>query len=106
MRRGGLKYRLLIGLAIVAFAYLRKCSQKQENPYTGKVQTISLSAQQEIAIRIQQAPAMANQHGGLYPNKDYQVYIDKIGQKLVDNSIVKKNQNINMNFIYLKMKEL
>jgi predicted Zn-dependent protease len=91
MRRGGLKLRLLIGLIIVAFAYLKKCSQKQENPYTGKVQTISLSPEQEIAIGIQQAPMMANQHGGLYPNNDYQIYIDKIGQRLVDNSIAKNS---------------
>ncbi|WP_075342399.1 M48 family metalloprotease [Tenacibaculum agarivorans] len=91
MRRGGLKFRLLIGLVIVAFAYLRKCSQRQENPYTGKIQTISLSPDQEIAIGIQQAPAMANQHGGLYPNNEYQTYIDRIGQKLVDNSIAKRS---------------
>jgi len=91
MRRGGLKFRLLIGLIIVVFAYLRKCSQRQENPYTGKMQTISLSPDQEIAIGMQQAPAMANQHGGLYPNNEYQTYIDKIGQKLVDNSIAKRS---------------
>ena len=92
MRRGGLKFRLLIGLIIVAFAYLRKCSQRQENPYTGKVQTISLSAKQEIAIGLQQAPAMANQHGGLHPNNDYQAYVDKIGKRLVDNSMAKKSE--------------
>lgn len=92
MRRGGLKFRLLIGLVIVAFAYLRKCSQRQENPYTGKVQTISLSPEQEIAIGLQQAPSMANQHGGLYPNKQYQAYVDQIGKRLVDNSIAKKSE--------------
>ncbi len=91
MRRGGLKFRLIIGVAIVAFAYLRKCSQRQENPYTGKMQTISLNTEQEIQIGIRQAPAMANQHGGLYPNNQYQAYIDQIGKKLVDNSIAKKS---------------
>ncbi|TCI93660.1 M48 family metalloprotease [Tenacibaculum sp. M341] len=91
MRRGGLKFRLIIGVAIVAFAYLRKCSQRQENPYTGKMQTISLNTEQEIQIGIRQAPAMANQHGGLYPNNQYQAYVDQIGKKLVDNSIAKKS---------------
>lgn len=91
MRKGGFKFRLLIGLVIVAFAYLRKCSQRTVNPYTGKTQTISLSTDQEIAIGLQQAPAMANQHGGLYPNNQYQAYIDKIGEKLVDNSIAKQS---------------
>lgn len=91
MRGKRLRIRLFIGLMIVGFAYLRKCSQRTENPYTGKVQTISLTPEQEIAIGIQQAPSMAHQHGGLYPNNQYQTYVDKIGQRLVDNSIAKRS---------------
>lgn len=91
MRRGNLKVRLLIGLAIVAFAYLRKCSQQTENPYTGKTQSISLTPQQEIAIGLQQAPSMAQQHGGLYPDDRYQQVVDQVGQKLVTNSIAKQS---------------
>ncbi|NNL82805.1 MAG: M48 family peptidase, partial [Winogradskyella sp.] len=49
MRRGNFKVRLLIGLAIVAFAFLRRCSQQETNPYTGRTQAISLSPEQEIA---------------------------------------------------------
>lgn len=91
MRRGGLKMRLLIGLAIVAFAYLRKCSQQKENPYTGKKQAISLSPQQEIAIGLQQAPVMAQQHGGLHPNQQYQQIVDKIGNRLVNSTVAKQS---------------
>ncbi len=91
MRRGSFKTRIIIGLAIVSFAYLRKCSQQTTNPYTGKVQSISLSPQQEIAIGLQQAPAMAQQHGGLFPNENYQKIVDHIGQKLVNNSIAKES---------------
>lgn len=91
MRRGGLKMRLLIGLAIVAFAYLRKCSQQKENPYTGKTQAISLSPDQEIAIGLQQAPMMAQQHGGLHPNQQYQQIVDDIGNRLVNNTIAKQS---------------
>ncbi len=91
MRRKGFKFRLLIGLMIVAFAYLRKCSQRKENLYTGKMQTISLSTDQEIAIGLQQAPAMANQHGGLYPDQRYQDYIDQVGKRLVDNTVARKS---------------
>ena len=74
--KGGLKTRLLVGIAIVAFAYLRKCSQQEVNPYTGKTQAVSLSPEQEIAIGLQQAPMMTQQHGGLYPNENAQVLVD------------------------------
>ena len=91
--RGGNKFkiRLFIGIAIVAFAYLRKCSQSEVNPYTGKSQAISLSPQQEIAIGLQQAPMMAKQHGGLYPSQKLQDFVDKVGKKLVDNTIARKS---------------
>ena len=89
--RGGLKARLLIGVIIVAFAYLRKCSQQETNPYTGKTQSISLSPQQEIAIGLQQAPSMAQQHGGLYPDNRYQEVVDVVGKKLVDNTVAKQS---------------
>jgi len=91
MRRN-FKFRILIGLAIVGFAYLKKCSQQETNPYTGKTQAISLSPEQEIAIGLQQAPSMAQQHGGLHPNAQYQQIVDQIGKKLVDNSIARNSE--------------
>lgn len=91
MRRGNLKIRLLIGFAIVVFAYLKKCSQQTENPYTGKKQSISLSPTQEMAIGLQQTPIMVQQHGGLYPNESYQNIVDQIGNSLVNNTIARKS---------------
>lgn len=90
MRSRNFKIRLFLGIAIVAFAYLRKCSQQEENPYTGRTQTITLSPEQEIAIGLQSAPQMAQQHGGLHPNNNYQAFVDQVGNKLVDNSIAKQ----------------
>lgn len=90
-KKGNFKIRILIGIAIVAFAYLKQCSQQETNPYTGKSQSISLSPQQEIAIGLQQAPSMTQQHGGLYPNQKAQDLVDKVGKKLVDNSIAKQS---------------
>lgn len=103
LNRGGSKFkiRLFIGIAIVAFAYLKKCSQSEVNPYTGKSQSISLSPQQEIAIGLQQAPMMAKQHGGLYPNQQLQDFVDKVGKKLVNNSIARKS-NYKYEFHLLK----
>ncbi len=90
MRRN-LKFRLLIGLAIVGFAYLRQCSQKEKNPYTGKVQAVSLTPEQEVAIGLQQAPTMAQQHGGLHPNAQYRQIVDQIGKRLVESSVAKQS---------------
>lgn len=90
MRRGGLKIRILIGLAIVAFAFFKKCNQKTLNPYTDKVQNINMTSDQEIAIGLQSAPQMAQQHGGLYPDQKLQSYIDMVGNKLVNSSMAKE----------------
>ncbi|MAB49966.1 MAG: peptidase M48 Ste24p [Flavobacteriaceae bacterium] len=90
MRRGNFKVRIFIFIAIAAFAYLRKCSQEEINPYTGKKQAISLSPEEEIAIGLQSAPGMKQQHGGLYPNNQYQALVDNVGNKLVNSSIAKE----------------
>ncbi len=90
MRRGNFKVRIFIFIAIAAFAFLRKCSQEETNPYTGKTQAISLSPEQEIAIGLQSAPGMAQQHGGLHLDNRYQALVDNVGNKLVNNSIARK----------------
>ncbi len=90
MNRGSWKIRIFIGLAIVAFAFIRKCNNTEENPYTGRSQHITMDAQQEIAIGLQSAPQMAQQHGGLYPDQRLQKYVDQVGYKLVQNSIARE----------------
>lgn len=87
MRRGSWKIRIFLGLAIVAFAFVQRCNNKKENPYTGRVQNINMTSEQEIAIGLQSAPEMAQQHGGLYPDERMQALVDAVGQKLVNNSI-------------------
>jgi predicted Zn-dependent protease len=89
MRRGNFKVRIFIALVVVAFAFIRNWSQRETNPYTGRVQAISLSPDQEIAIGLQSAPGMAQQHGGLHPNQQYQALVDDVGNRLVNNSISK-----------------
>lgn len=91
MRRGGLKIRLLIGAAIALFAVVKYCSSATVNPYTGKKQHISISPKEEIAIGLSSAPSMAQQHGGLHPNTQYQQIVDVIGKKLVNHSIAKQS---------------
>ncbi len=90
MRRGSWKIRILIGLAIVAFAFIKRCNSKEKNEYTGRVQTINMTAEQEIAIGLQSAPEMAQQHGGLYPDERLQTFVDAVGQKLVNSSMARE----------------
>ncbi|WP_335966020.1 M48 family metalloprotease [Galbibacter sp. PAP.153] len=81
------RVRLFIGIAIVLFAIIKYCASSETNPYTGKKQHISLSPEEEIAIGLQSAPQMAQQHGGLHPENKYQLLVDQVGGKLVKNSI-------------------
>jgi predicted Zn-dependent protease len=88
--RGGLKIRLLIGAGIILFSLFKYYSNRDTNPYTGKKQSISLSIEEEIAIGLQSAPQMAQQHGGLYPDQKAQDLVDRIGASLVNNSVAKE----------------
>ncbi|MGB5377395.1 M48 family metalloprotease [Muriicola sp.] len=90
MRRGNWKIRIFIGLAIVAFAFVQRCSNKEENPYTGRVQNINMTSEQEIAIGLQSTPQIAQQYGGLYPDERLQAFVDAVGNKLVQNSIARE----------------
>ncbi|MEL0457474.1 M48 family metalloprotease [Flavobacteriaceae bacterium SZ-1-7] len=90
MRGRNLKYRLLIGVAIALFFVIKRCSQQEVNPYTGRTQTISMSPENEIAIGLQSAPQMAQQYGGLHPNNQYQALVDNVGNKLVNSSIARE----------------
>ncbi|MCM4154378.1 peptidase M48 Ste24p [Arenibacter sp. N53] len=90
MRRGSWKIRIFIGLAIVVFAFVQRCNNKEENPYTGRVQNINMSTEQEISIGLQSAPEVAQQYGGLYPDERLQSFVDQIGVKLVNNSIARE----------------
>jgi predicted Zn-dependent protease len=89
MRGKNLKIRLLIGVAIALFFVVKRCSQREENPYTGRMQTISMTPDKEIQIGLASAPQMAQQHGGLHPNSQYQALVDNVGNKLVNNSIAR-----------------
>ncbi|MFV0540966.1 MAG: M48 family metalloprotease [Aestuariibaculum sp.] len=90
MRSRNFKVRLLIGAAIALFFVFKRCSQQETNPYTGRTQTISMTPEKEIAIGLQSVPQMAQQYGGLYPNNEYQAFVDNVGNKLVKYSIAKE----------------
>jgi predicted Zn-dependent protease len=101
MRRGNSKVKLLVGAAIILFTLFQYYSKSEVNEFTGKTQHISLTPQEEVTIGLQSAPQMAQQHGGLYPDQNYQKFVDQVGRKLVNNTIAKKT-NYNYDFHLLK----
>ncbi|WP_124979494.1 M48 family metalloprotease [Nonlabens xiamenensis] len=92
MKRGAGKIRLFIGLAIVLFAVVKYCSSASTNEHTGETQYIDLTVQEEIALGLQAAPSMIEQHGGLYSNQEYQDLVDEVGMKLVNSSIARETE--------------
>jgi len=90
MRGNKFKIRLLIGVAIIAFAYMQRCNRQEVNPYTLKKQTITMNPNQEIQIGLASAPQIKQQYGGMYPDKQLQDYINEVGHKLVNSSLASK----------------
>ena len=81
-RRGG-KGRLLAGLVMAAIALISFFASRTYNPVTGENQHISLTPKQEIALGLQAEPQMIEQYGGLYPEQQFQDFVDQVGAKLV-----------------------
>ena len=82
-RRRGIPIRLLIGLAIVGFSLISYFFKSDTNPITGKEQRVALEDEQdEVAIGLQAAPEMIQQHGGEIGGPAGQA-VDQIGAELV-----------------------
>jgi predicted Zn-dependent protease len=84
--------RIVIGLAVAAFAVISFLSSKQTNPVTGQEQYISISKDQEIALGLQSAPEMEAEFGGLEPDQRYQNAVQIIGEKLVKESFASQSE--------------
>lgn len=87
-RSGGgfAKGRLLVGLVMAGFALFSYFRSSVYNPITGEKQHVSITEDQEIALGLQAAPEMAQQHGGLHPDEQAQALVDRVGESLVRNS--------------------
>ncbi len=83
---GSTKMMLIIGLVMAAFSVMKYFGSATVNELTGEKQYISITKEQEIALGLQSAPRMAQQHGGLLPDQEAQDLVDKVGARLVENS--------------------
>jgi len=73
---------LVVVLFAVASYYLG--TKRKDNPITEETQRMSV--EQEIALGLQAAPQMAQQHGGLHADAEAQRAIDEIGERIVARS--------------------
>ena len=82
-RRSTWKARVIMAgvvLAIGAFGY---CSKRSLNPVTGEVQYVALSPEQEVALGLDAAPALADQFGGEVTNPpELHRYVLAVGNKV------------------------
>jgi predicted Zn-dependent protease len=78
-----MRMQWIIALVLVAVALMGYFGQREHNPITGETQHVALSVDQEIALGLQAAPQLAQQHGG--PSRDArgQALVDQIGKRLV-----------------------
>lgn len=84
------KIMLFIGLAMAAFQAFKYYTNTQTNPITGEEQRVQWSPEQEVQLGLQSAPQMAQQHGGLHPDQRAQDHLDRVGRRLVQNTIAAK----------------
>lgn len=87
-RQGGgmsaFKIRLLIALVIVGFSALSYFFNTDTNVVTGERQRVAMTPEQEIQLGLQAAPEMANQHGGLSPDREAMAVVKQMGNRLVE----------------------
>jgi predicted Zn-dependent protease len=79
--RGNLRF--IIALLMAAFTAITYYCKRSVNEVTGEVQHVDMTAEQEIALGLQAAPQMAQQYGGLHPDRQAAAAVERIGQQLV-----------------------
>lgn len=81
---GRFKLMLIIGLAMAAFQAFKYFTNTQINEITGESQKVQWTVEQEVQLGLQSFNQMANQHGGLHPDRKAQDYLDQVGFRLVN----------------------
>ncbi|GAA4358330.1 M48 family metallopeptidase [Hymenobacter saemangeumensis] len=82
--RGG--FRFIIALVIAGFSLITYWCKREANPVTGEMQHVNMSAEEEVALGLQAAPQMAQQYGGIHPDRQAGAAVQQIGQQLVQAS--------------------
>jgi predicted Zn-dependent protease len=75
-----------MAVALVVISLITYYSSQTTNPVTNEVQHISMSPDQEIAMGLQAAPAIASEYGGLDPSMPDQIRVQQIGRRIVQDT--------------------
>jgi len=86
--RGG-RRRLLVAVAMAMVAVAGYYGSHSYNPITAEVLPLRITPQQEVAIGLQAAPAMAQRYGGLSSDQQAQRHVDRICHDLVEKTDAK-----------------
>lgn len=79
--------RLLIALVVALISVAGYLGTRSTNPITGETQHLSLTPEQEIALGLESAPAMAEEMGGPDPDPGVQALVRAVGGRLVASSV-------------------
>ena len=93
----GLKARLMIALAVAAFAFLSYYAKPGDvNEVTGESERVAMADEdQEIVLGLQAAPQMIGQHGGVSRDVEGQQIVAQVGEGLLralDNELKRMNE--------------
>ncbi|WP_461489171.1 M48 family metalloprotease [Pontibacter sp. HJ8] len=80
--------KFIAALLIAAASLVTYWCNRQENEFTGEMQNVDMTVEQEIALGLQAAPEMASQYGGLHPDKQAAEKVKEVGQRIVGNTNV------------------
>jgi predicted Zn-dependent protease len=86
--RGGSR-RLLVAVAMAVVAVAGYYGSRSYNPIAAEVFPLRITPQQEVAIGLQAAPAMARRYGGLSSDQQAQRRVDRICHDLVEKTDAK-----------------
>jgi predicted Zn-dependent protease len=75
--------RFIIAIIVAAVSLFGYFFNTSKNEVTGETQHVNMSAEQEIALGLQAAPAMAAQYGGVSPDARASAAVQEVGQKII-----------------------
>jgi predicted Zn-dependent protease len=87
----GGKARLILAAVIALFALISYFGSTSLNPLTGEKQRVAMTPEQEVALGLKAAPQMAAQMGGLSQNPKARELVQRVGAKLVRDSVAAKS---------------
>ena len=78
--------RILVALAVAAFALISYFGSSEYNPVTDEEQRVGITQEQEIALGLQSAPELTQQFGGEHPDQEAQAYLDQVCERIISQS--------------------